>query len=117
MTISPTSTSGSPSARRWWSRADPPDQDLKSRQLHWLLVRQPYPSWAYAEVKNPRRCPCSPSRRTAWVPGPWDPGTLLPPAERWPRRLHCARWLLRARARLPALAAFAVHAVQAARAV
>ena len=37
-------------------------------------------------LKNPRRCPCSPSRRSGSAPGPSGPGIPWPRAWRWPRR-------------------------------
>src|SRR4051794_2149054 len=50
-------------------------------------------------LKNPTRCPCSPNRRSAWAPDPWDPETLSAPAGVWPvRRQRGALRLRRARA-------------------
>src|ERR1700675_1605465 len=59
----------------------------------------------FVRLKNPKRCPWSPSRHNALVPAPSGPGTLWPKAWHLPRRPSDVLRLRRAHAGLPVRAA------------
>ena len=76
------------------------------------LSRAQNPARVLSGFKNPRRCPCSPNRHSAWVPGPSVPEIPFPSVLRWPRRACGALRLRRARAGPPGSVAFRTAAFE-----
>src|ERR1700726_4263590 len=138
MRISATCSSVSRSAPRWWCRADaslgpsgivrvarvyPSSATIVQVGCSRLEATRPGPTaQEYGKphrcaafllaLKNPRRCPCSPSRHSGSVPGPSGPETPWLQAWRLLRLLFSALRPPRARALPPATTAFVLFPMQ-----